>query len=674
MEFMEELDYLNKRGFKLSGEAEKDFFNKYFRIGKNKIEILEDNKTVITRILKNDKFKYIKNNKSIFLNFKQAIEEAKKQNYLIITEGEFDCLTAINLSFKSVVSLSGIGNIKKLFEGNEGEPSSGLIYNLLEVNKIFILDLTDNDEAGKKASQEIKAFCKNTDNLKYVNIKKNILEFYKIKDLNEFITEFNNKKQLKNLLKNEIKKALEGATEEAEATTEEIKKVVDNLATTKEGETVKEYSNNFNNLNNFNNNNNNNNNITIKKTCQTITEETETTTTEEDEGITKNFNVKITKQLKQKNGINSITFLFNDKIEATTTAEAVTTEKEFLKFVKNVNIKFFFLANTKKNFLLFINRIAEATTTAEELKQVGFLTAKNKKYFYDGNIKINNIGIAEATSKQATEETKKLINLCDLSELAESYKNNLFLNDNKFFEMFETIKKNLFEFNNNKNIALFWATVGNCFLKHIYRDLNFKIPISFICGEAGSGKSATADNFFNKILLTNEIIEDINTTTIFSIINKLSSSNFSTVIINEFKGGEGKAEKLEEVIKAIYDGTTFTRGQQNLLLKHYNFTNNIILIGEEEAKDKATAERFLFINLTKKESQKHKKEFKEIARQANQKKLSFVGFKLLIEATNTTSKEITEIYEGLSDVDNICDIIITYVILGIKLHPISICT
>jgi len=243
--------------------------------------------------------------------------------------------------------------------------------------------------------------------------------------------------------------------------------------------------------------------------------------------------------------------------------------------------------------------------------------------------------------------------LCDLSELAESYKNNLFLNDNKFFEMFETIKKNLFEFNNNKNIALFWATVGNCFLKHIYRDLNFKIPISFICGEAGSGKSATADNFFNKILLTNEIIEDINTTTIFSIINKLSSSNFSTVIINEFKGGEGKAEKLEEVIKAIYDGTTFTRGQQNLLLKHYNFTNNIILIGEEEAKDKATAERFLFINLTKKESQKHKKEFKEIARQANQKKLSFVGFKLLIEATNTTSKEITEIYEGLSDVDNI---------------------
>jgi len=132
MEFMEELNYLNKRGFKLSGEAEKDFFNKYFRIGKNKIEILEDNKTVITRILKNDKFKYIKNNKSIFLNFKQAIEEAKKQNYLIITEGEFDCLTAINLSFKSVVSLSGIGNIKKLFEGNEGEPSSGLIYNLLE--------------------------------------------------------------------------------------------------------------------------------------------------------------------------------------------------------------------------------------------------------------------------------------------------------------------------------------------------------------------------------------------------------------------------------------------------------------------------------------------------------------------------------------------------------------
>jgi len=30
------------------------------------------------------------------------------------------------------------------------------------------------------------------------------------------------------------------------------------------------------------------------------------------------------------------------------TAETVTNKKEFLKFVKNVNIKFFFLANTKK--------------------------------------------------------------------------------------------------------------------------------------------------------------------------------------------------------------------------------------------------------------------------------------------------------------------------------------
>lgn len=159
------LDYLKGRGIS------KDTVEKY-KLGYNEdyncIVIPTSNYSYCSRLInpKDDKQRYYKQGQVYLLN-QSALYDTEK--YCIIAEGEFDCLSFLELGYNAI-GLGSISNWKKIFDKD------------LPEEKVYILAL-DNDEEGEKTCKNIITEFKGR-NLSYITL--NYGELYK--DPNEALT------------------------------------------------------------------------------------------------------------------------------------------------------------------------------------------------------------------------------------------------------------------------------------------------------------------------------------------------------------------------------------------------------------------------------------------------------------------------------------------------------
>ena len=139
------LDYLKiTRGFT-------DETIKHFKLGYSKdkdaisIPVFKNNELINIkyRLLNSKTIKYIQEKDcEIWLFNEEGIDESKKKGAVIITEGEFDCMSVWQSGIKSVVSPAS------------GKDSYGVWIELIDnIPKAYIC--YDNDSAGKKSSKEM---------------------------------------------------------------------------------------------------------------------------------------------------------------------------------------------------------------------------------------------------------------------------------------------------------------------------------------------------------------------------------------------------------------------------------------------------------------------------------------------------------------------------------------
>ncbi len=176
-------NYIQSRGISL--ETAKRFGLGYNKFTFGNIEF----KSVVIPISKNAftaryigeddiEFRYYKpKNSNLEMFNQQAL--TNDTNYCVVVEGEFDCLSYEEIGV-NCVSLGSVNNIEELEQ------------TLIGTKKTLILAL-DNDEAGIKATDDIKAFCRDN-KIKYKefdNVGYKDANIALIKDRNAFEEEIN---------------------------------------------------------------------------------------------------------------------------------------------------------------------------------------------------------------------------------------------------------------------------------------------------------------------------------------------------------------------------------------------------------------------------------------------------------------------------------------------------
>lgn len=183
-------------------------------------------------------------------------------------------------------------------------------------------------------------------------------------------------------------------------------------------------------------------------------------------------------------------------------------------------------------------------------------------------------------------------------------------------EELQTIAPFLLKFNSIEIAASIMGYVGAIFLKErLKQEFNIKFPHLLISGEAGAGKSETAENIIMPMLSYDSDKTTANGITTYTAERKISSSNTLPFIINEYKPTQMpqyKVDLISYLLRVAYEDETSIRGRKDLTMQTLKLTAPIILIGELSTTETAVIERSLILTLSIVDSEPHFFEFSNL--------------------------------------------------------------
>jgi energy-coupling factor transporter ATP-binding protein EcfA2 len=176
-------------------------------------------------------------------------------------------------------------------------------------------------------------------------------------------------------------------------------------------------------------------------------------------------------------------------------------------------------------------------------------------------------------------------------------------------EELSQIKKHIFRFATpDKTISIIGTIINNLAIAQCKASKN-KLHHLLIVGEAGSGKSTILESVIAPILnYPQKEIKSLGLATNFSLIKDLSDGNYS-MIYEEHKPSRWdryKIQKISEILRNLYDGTTVARGDKALKSKNFYLSRPVIIAGEESYYngEKALIDRSCIIYTSKNERTK----------------------------------------------------------------------
>lgn len=227
-------------------------------------------------------------------------------------------------------------------------------------------------------------------------------------------------------------------------------------------------------------------------------------------------------------------------------------------------------------------------------------------------------------------------------------------------EELREIRKHIFKFASpDKTISIIGTIINNMAVAQCRESKN-KLHHMLIVGEAGSGKSTILENVIAPILnYPSREIKSLGLATNFSLIKDLSDGNYS-MVYEEHKPSRWdryKIQKISEILRNLYDGTTVARGDKALKSKNFHLGRPVIIVGEESYhnNEKALIDRSCIIYISKNERTKESSnEIKWIIE--NEKLLNKLGKDLIYTILNLSTDDYRQIrnkvkegIEGLKD-------------------------
>ena len=182
---------------------------------------------------------------------------------------------------------------------------------------------------------------------------------------------------------------------------------------------------------------------------------------------------------------------------------------------------------------------------------------------------------------------------------------------------------------NNPEIALpvlGWAVA--CFLKERFMNLLGRFPILCLEGEAGSGKTSTAEGILMAIWGLQGDPRAISEQKRFTFMKLVSSSNCIPIIFEEnkaFRQSETQINQISNLIRETYNGFEGNRGRPDQTLEIYKYQAPVCIVGESGFVEPAILDRIISAHFSKKESAKYEQDFENV-RKLN---LSGLGRKLI---------------------------------------------
>lgn len=171
-------------------------------------------------------------------------------------------------------------------------------------------------------------------------------------------------------------------------------------------------------------------------------------------------------------------------------------------------------------------------------------------------------------------------------------------------EELQKLSKHLFQFNDLSITASLISMLPVFMMKPLLYKKDIKTQHLIMYGEAGSGKSQTAETLILPFYSLNsqEVLSCSNVTQ-FSLLKSLSNTNALPVILDEYKPSfmhESQVKMISDNLRNTYDCHVATRGTKNQKLINYPMLAPVVLIGEEGQEETAIKERSVIINFNKK--------------------------------------------------------------------------
>jgi len=211
----------------------------------------------------------------------------------------------------------------------------------------------------------------------------------------------------------------------------------------------------------------------------------------------------------------------------------------------------------------------------------------------------------------------------------------------ELLELFDS----LFSFNKLGIAGTVIGWTASLFIREkLWKAGRIKHPHLLIIGEAGSGKSETAENIIMPILGMDGQPASAGQITRFSAMKNAAASNFVPYVIGEYKPQklpDWIVREISELLRNSYDRQEGQRGTTEQVLINYPYRTPIMLLGEgSPAHETAVKERSMQLILSKKDSKPHAEGFLKL--KCNRKLLEKFGFLLLKTALFIDENKLIE--------------------------------
>jgi hypothetical protein len=135
-------------------------------------------------------------------------------------------------------------------------------------------------------------------------------------------------------------------------------------------------------------------------------------------------------------------------------------------------------------------------------------------------------------------------------------------------------------------------------ISEFVRKRNGGFPTLLVTGIKGSGKSELTHKVMGNHFGSVGEIAWGQTTTMFGIERKLTSSNIVPVTIDEFRNnGDQKTARLQDLIRSLWDRSASIRGRADQTLNVTHLVGNLVVSGQHNYDDSAVLSRTFVVNV-----------------------------------------------------------------------------
>lgn len=212
------------------------------------------------------------------------------------------------------------------------------------------------------------------------------------------------------------------------------------------------------------------------------------------------------------------------------------------------------------------------------------------------------------------------------------------------------IKKHIANFNIPTVALPILGWITACFLKSIISETLDKIglgngfPLLNIQGEAGSGKTQSAEAVIMRIWAIQGEPKSIGELTKFTMMKMVNGSNTIPVILEENKScmqTDYFQNLISNLIRSIYNCLEGERGRADQSTQVYRYQAPVVIVGETGFTESALLDRFVTVFLSKKDSSPYLQSFKELRKQPLEK----LGRSILKKVLRMDREEVKRILE-----------------------------